>query len=86
MNVLFPNDYMQETTTNTEKLVSIGARIIPQSLKKKFTKTLVDEKIGQQSIFLLWIVNLVVARPKKFVQMCRDLQKEIDEENLNLTN
>ncbi|WP_291728854.1 hypothetical protein [Bernardetia sp.] len=82
---------MQKTTTNIEKLVSIGAKNIPSSLKEKFTDALSDTKVGKQSIFLLWIVNLVVARPKKFMQMCRDLQEEIDqeeevEEKLNLTN
>lgn len=73
---------MTETTTNTEKLVTVGSRNVPSSLKKKFVKLLIDERVGQQSIFLLWIIELFVARPKKFVQMLRDLEKEIEAEKI----
>lgn len=76
---------MQNTTTNDEKLVTVGSRNVPTKTKVKFKKLLLEEKVGQQSIFLLWIIELFVARPKQFVQMCRDLEKEIEEEKLNLT-
>jgi hypothetical protein len=79
-------EQMQKIDTEIEKLVTIGSRNIPLSLRKDFMMKLTEEKIGQQAIFLLWIVKLFVARPKIFVQMMRDLEKEIDEEKLNLTH
>lgn len=79
-------EQMQKIETEYEKLVTIGSRNIPFSLRKDFVKKLTEEKIGQQAIFLLWIVKLFVARPKIFLQMLRDLEKEIDEENINLTH
>ncbi|WP_338792271.1 hypothetical protein [Bernardetia sp. MNP-M8] len=71
----------EPTTQPTEKkLSSIGVRKVPMKLKDAFVQALIDEKVGQQSLFLIWIVKLVVARPKKFIQMCRDLEKEIEAE------
>lgn len=67
-------------TQHTSELSTIGVRKVPMNLKTAFVDALIDEKVGQQSLFLMWIVQLVVARPKEFIQMCRDLQKEIDAE------
>lgn len=70
----------QTTQKDTSELSTIGVRKVPMNLKTAFVDALIDEKVGQQSLFLMWIVQLVVARPKEFIQMCRDLQKDIDAE------
>jgi hypothetical protein len=76
----------QSKTQATQTLSTIGVRKVPILLKEAFVAALIEEKVGQQSLFLMWIIRLVVAHPKRFIQMCRDLEQEIDEEKLNLTH
>lgn len=75
---------MAQAVEKSEKLVQVSARNVKKTVKKKFLDVLDSEKVGGQSEFINWHIELATSSIREeYFNLMRELTKKLKDEKIH---